>query len=268
MCVRPITLPRPNIAFGMFHPPRLFEHLRGGTYERMYFEDMVAHGMTTCTVAPGQLADFTENTERREGRIRYDSWPAGRMLQQMKEVGLVHSDIPTLLLDGRVNVVPDPVATAANLRKQIQDHDWPELLLYMHDEPGWRQFEELTPYLTRWKKVPKIRNVTAMNSQPSYGLGYLHDVWIVRNDEITPELLRESQRLGAEVWTYAIDLCFSNPLANRYYAGFYTWAFDLGGNHPWTYHDTPTSFLKEDGTPNEFVSLGYVLPSKDGRYPV
>ena len=264
--VRPITLPRPCIAFGMYYDlARNPKGLADAAHERMYFRDMAEHGMTTCTVYAS--AEFTQDTARRTGLIRYADWSAPRQLRLMKEAGLVHADIPAMLLDGRVLEAANRAGVAADLRAFCRANEYPELLLYGHDEPGWRHFDELTAFLTPWKRVADMRLVTAMNCQPPYGVGYLHDVWVVRNDEITRELVAEAGRLGADVWTYAIDLGCANPLANRYYAGLYTWAFGLGGNSPWAYIDTPAAFLTDDGVPSTWPSLGFVLPSGGGPIP-
>jgi len=266
--VRPFTLPRPNIPFGMYFSVNYFPaDLRSDEYKRMYYRDMVAHGMTSCTLMPTALAEFTEDTAKRTGTVKFDGWPAGRDIETMKEEGLLHADLPAMLLDGRIPEAADKARVAADLRRECEKRGWPELVLYMRDEPGWRQFEELTPWLTEWKKIPAARNVTAMNSQPPYGLGYIHDVWVVRNDEITRELVREAHRLGCDVWTYAIDLAFTNPLANRYYAGIYTWAFGLGGNFPWAYHDRRHVYLAESGQPTGHPANGFIIPSKDGPCP-
>ena len=266
--VRPFVLPRPNIPFGMYFSMSYFPaDLRIDKYKRMYYRDMVAHGMTSCTVMPTALAEFTEDTAKRTGTVKFGTWPAGRDMEVMKEEGLLHADLPAMLLDGRIPEAADKGRVAADLKRECEERGWPELVLYMRDEPGWKQFEELTPWLTEWKKIPEARNVTAMNSQPPYGLGYIHDVWVVRNDEITRELVREAHRLGCDVWTYAIDLAFTNPLANRYYAGIYTWAFGLGGNFPWAYHDRKDMYLAEDGQPTEHPANGFIIPSKDGPCP-
>ena len=266
--VRPFALPRPNIPFGMYFSMNYFPaDLRSDEYKRMYYRDMVAHGMTSCTLMPTALAEFAEDTAKRMGTVKFDSWPAGRDIEMMKEEGLLHADLPAMLLDGRIGEAADKGQMAADLVREREKRGWPELVLYMRDEPGWKQFEELTPWLTEWKKIPGVRNVTAMNSQPPYGLGYIHDVWVVRNDEITRELVREAHRMGCDVWTYAIDLAFTNPLANRYYAGIYTWAFGLGGNFPWAYHDQQKFYLDEDGQPTMHPANGFVMPSKDGPCP-
>jgi len=266
--VRPFALPRPNIPFGMYFSMNYFPaDLRSDEYKRMYYRDMVAHGMTSCTLMPTALAEFTGDTAKRTGTVKFDTWPAGRDIEMMKQEGLLHVDLPAMLLDGRVGEAADKRRVAADLKRECEKRGWPELVLYMRDEPGWKQFEELTPWLTEWKKIPEARNVTAMNSQPPYGLGYIHDVWVVRNDEITRELVREAHRLGCDVWTYAIDLAFTNPLANRYYAGIYTWAFGLGGNFPWAYHDRQHVYLAENGQPTGYPPNGFIIPSKDGPCP-
>ena len=66
--------------------------------------------------------------------------------------------------------------------------------------------------------------------------GHLHDVWIVYGGRITPEMIAEAKRQGAEVWAYLHDLRITNPLAHRYFARLYTWGLGLSGNLVYCYH--------------------------------
>jgi len=242
--VRSIRLPRPNIAFGLYHHMNLFsEEFIGEDLQRQYYRDMTEHGMTTCAIEPTDWGPTVD-----EGRIQFDAWPVGRMMGMMMEAGLTHEDVGVMMIGGPIKMVADKRAAAADLLEERRKHGWPELLLYMRDEPPLSMFDQLEPWLTEWKRIPDIRNVAAMNSVAAYRIGYLHDVWVILNDQVTRELVKEARRLGSDVWTYAIDLRFTNPLANRYFAGLYTWGLGLGGNHPWAYRS-------------------FIRPTKDGPVP-
>ena len=69
-----------------------------------------------------------------------------------------------------------------------------------------------------------MRLATAMTARPAYGLGDLHDVWIVLGGQVTTEMVAEAQRQGAEVWTYICTIMAHEPLDERHYAGLYVWA--------------------------------------------
>ena len=89
-----------------------------------------------------------------------------------------------------------------------------------------------------------------MSTEAACQLGYLHDVQIVHMGGISPELIAEAKRAGNEVWTYNFALGHSSPLANRYYAGMYTWGLDLKGNQTWIYfHGADEYVAPEEGGP-------------------
>ena len=81
-----------------------------------------------------------------------------------------------------------------------------------------------------------MRLVTAMNERAAYGLGDMHDIWIVLGGQVTPEMVAEAQRQGAEVWTYICTIMAHEPLDERHYAGLYVWAYELQGHTTWHYY--------------------------------
>ena len=131
-------------------------------------------------------------------------------------------------------------AAAHWLSKQHRDHGWPEIMAYGWDEPPYPapavNAPGMRPSYAPLRDVP-IRVATAMDSSAAYGHGHLHDVWMVIGGEITPAMRAEAARMGAQVWTYSYRIWREDfrPIRSRYYAGLYTWAHQLGGNHVWAY---------------------------------
>jgi len=118
-----------------------------------------------------------------------------------------------------------------------QKRGWPELVSYGNDEPSY-------PNPALRKRYESLRDVrmrlgTAMTGIAAYGLGDLHDIWIVVGGQITPEMCAEARRLGAEVWTYSFRISRekNRPLRQRYYAGLYMWAYGLKGHTTWHHYD-------------------------------
>ena len=280
--VRPFELPDADIAFGMYyHIGYLPEQFRTDEYQRKCFEDMAAHGLTSCTVWPaigtpaGGASDQDAASRGDPGKMEH--WAANKLLKMMNEAGLLRQGVPAILYSSlvldkeeaassRIPLGLNNLAWARVLRQHLQENGWPELLLYGRDEPGPKHAEQLMKMLGPWKKVPDIRIVTAMSITAAYCLGFLHDVWIMHIGQVTPEVIKEAKRLGAEVWTYSYDLRGTNPLAHRYYSGLYTWSFGLRGNFLWAYA-YGQFFLTEAGAYSQTPYFGCIVPSADGPLP-
>ena len=111
-----------------------------------------------------------------------------------------------------------------------------------------------------WSHVPIMRMAG----------NHLSRVWIrLSGAFITPELLREADRVGADVWTYDYNLRVTNAEANRFYSGLYTWSLGLKGNLAFTYiWDEPNgSVFDSNWRFSSPFSLGYIGPSPRGPVP-
>ena len=102
--------------------------------------------------------------------------------------------------------------------------------------------------------------------------GHLHDVWIVYGGRITPEMIAEAKRQGAEVWAYLHDLRITNPLAHRYFAQLYTWGLGLSGNLVYCYQHGEVGqphpiWLSDQHRPSKEQILGLVIPGQNGPIP-
>ena len=89
--------------------------------------------------------------------------------------------------------------------------------------------------MLEFKRLRNCRSFTALSGVSALVYGHLHDVWIVLAGQITPELVREAERQGADIWSYSERLRLTNLRANRYYAGLYTWSLGLKGNTVYSY---------------------------------
>ncbi len=165
------------------------------------------------------------------------------LLPLAKQVGLTTPEIPIIHFAHNLKQLPEkPGDLTLDQQEQAMGwyesermkHGWPELVAYGHDEPPYPN-----PELRR--RYAPLRGVgmrvgTAMFAPAVYGLGDVHDIWIVRSGEITPEMCAEGKRQGAEVWTYHCDAMSFQPLWERHYAGFYVWAYELRGHTTWHYY--------------------------------
>ncbi|MDA0660040.1 MAG: HEAT repeat domain-containing protein [Planctomycetota bacterium] len=174
--------------------------------------------------------------------------PAGNrtfsfLLPLAQQIGLTTPEIPVIHFGHNLKQLPEKEGdlTLDQQEKALQwyeserkKHDWPELIAYGHDEPPYPN-----PELRR--RYAPLRGIflltgTAMFAPAVYGLGDVHDVWIVRSGEITQEMCAEAKRQGAEMWTYHCDAMSFQPLWERHYAGFYVWAYQLRGHTTWHYY--------------------------------
>ena len=114
-----------------------------------------------------------------------------------------------------------------------------------------------------------------MSILAAFGVGHVHDVWIVQAGYITPEMQREAERLGAKISTYNFALRTTNAEAGRYYAGLYTWSLGLAGNTSYNYVWLPSygpglrkqAFFDEPWKLSKPANLGHVIPSPVGPVP-
>jgi len=243
--VLPMQLPKPDIAFGMYHY-RINSTMENEDYAAKIQRDMAAHGTNSST-------RYGMNPIRYEqGRLIFPSIETSR-LHDWIERGMIRPDIPTMLLDyqlinwlyGRTNDALTDRQKQDIARQYIafsRAHNFPELLAYMQDEPGLDQPASYFPWVTGWKKTP-MRTVTAMSSLAAAAFGHLHDVWVVLASQVTPEMVREAWRQGAEAWTYMIRMGAYNVHSNRYFAGLYTWALALRGNWVWAYYHSDGNYV-------------------------
>jgi hypothetical protein len=238
--VRPFVLAPARIPFGMWYARGQYNP-DNAAHEWIY-RDMAAHSQNSVSFSiPRDFgeADFT--------RLPLpDDHPMAKIIGLAREAGLVSEHFPCLLeshslyheyREGQTGLSDAQLqAAVAWLQGQHQERGWPELIAYGQDEPpvpapGLREM------YTVLRPLP-IRLGTAISARAAYAYGDLHDVWIVHDGQVTPELQAEAARQGAQVWTYTYRLWRQgyDPLIQRFYPGLHTWALKLAGNYVWEYY--------------------------------
>ena len=226
--VRPFALPLARAAFGVYFsrsylPPAARNDPR---WLEAIYRDMAEHAQNSVTFYdPGNFAVVPP-----QGKLYSEALPLA------KKVGLIHRDVPCMTLGGVHGISPEATRQAlAWRREQREAHGWPELIEYGRDEPAYPN-PELRKGYTAFRSIP-VRLVTAMGIDPGYGLGDLHDVWVVYAGQLTPQACAEARRLGAEPWTYSCHMLSGRiPPPHRYMSGLYTWGHQLKGAYQWAYH--------------------------------
>ena len=231
--VRPFQLNRPRIPFGLYFPDSNWpQHTRTDEQWTAIFRAMAEHGETSIA-----LYDYTpwmEVTAGERGTLRY--------LRLAEPTGLLHPDIPWVwLFGGGFDYVENGKKHKGDVRSHAravdwyraerQKRNWPELVFYGWDEPHYPDPRLRRRWLA-FRDVP-MRLATALNGRGSYGYSDLHDVWIVHAPDITPELVAESRRVGAQVWMYSCVIRSWEVLRERYLAGIFSWANKVGGSFLW-----------------------------------
>jgi HEAT repeat protein len=234
--VRPFELQPPRAAFGIwFREDMLPKRLGGLATPRdtvlAIYQDMAVHGHNSSIFYPG--GDFGVLPPE-------NSHSLDKLIPLAHQAGLLDPNIPSLIIGGIPgDLKGEKLAAAVDwLRQACRDQGWPEMLTFVSDEPKYpQQDNRITAMLTKVRDI-STRSTIDVGASAAYGYGYLTDVMTVHDGLISPELMAESQRRGTEIWTYTYRMWRKDmdPLRQRYYAGFYTWAFGLGGNWVWAYH--------------------------------
>lgn len=300
--VHPFVLPRPKIVYAFYYVPyQTPPAFQGRAYQKQYLADMAAHGTNTMQITVEYVPlsepcyDTTTSTPHVDawtstrGRLftgnylladAYEADGGFNVLKHVaaqvalgREAGLVQMDRPLIThpshwyTDGKHHVM-----TA--LQRHGAERGWPGVHLYMRDEPGSDVFDEVIEHVSEWRRLG-ASTVAAMNGRAAFAVGHMHHVWTVLAGHITPQLLAEARRQGAEVWTYSYSLRTTNAEAARYFAGLYTWSLGLSGNMPYAYMGEPGPEPKKQAQPFFDESwklsapsiLGYVIPSPAGPVP-
>jgi len=230
--VRPFQLQTPRVPFGMYHredmlPTRFGSWSIAAKTAQAFYRDMAAHGQNSVSISnAGNFNQLPPHNTRLVERVGL-----------AKEVGLISPDVPSLLIQATIAEIEQGPrqAAAAYFEAQHLKQGWPELIPYGWDEPPFPAPGLRETYLPM--RDVSIRLCTALDSTGAYAHGDVHDVWIVIGGEITPQMITEAKRRGAQVWSYSYRIWREGfePLRQRYYAGLYTWANKLGGNFVWAY---------------------------------
>lgn len=241
--VRPFKLQRARIAYAPFFYveyqrialPRFAQTRQ---WLGALFRDMAEHSHTSIIGligVPGAQIDFPTIPPPQNRTF-------SMLLPLMKQAGLTSPDIPVLIMDH--SMYPESEGTTAQQKNagmdwyqtQRRKQGWPELATYGWDEPYYpAKNPRLRSYFEPFRDV-RMRLGVAMDAGAAYGLGDVHDIWILIGGQITRQMCAEAHRLGAEVWTYISQHLSTYPLHERYYAGLYVWAYGLKGHTTWHHY--------------------------------
>ncbi len=241
--VRPFKLQRARIAYAPFFYVKweggvsLPKFAQTDEWIGAFFRDMAEHSHTSVIINGAGFVDFSKLPPPEN---RYFS----TLLPLAKQVGLTSPDIPIIVMDhnmarrqdqGGMKTVEQRNAAMDWYEAERRKHGWPEIAAYGQDEPSYPH-----PMIRRnweWFRDVRMRLATALFAPAAYGFGDFHDIWIVIGGSITPEMVAEAERIGAEVWTYICTPMSNNPLHERHYAGLYVWAYGLKGHTTWHHYD-------------------------------
>ena len=297
--VYPFALPRPTVHYGMYYmsyqTPAAFQ---GRKFQALYLADMAAHGMNfmNLNVPVDTVAKdgYDEHSSSPVQPASADAWgglatrlalgnyfsdddyqPDGgynalklidRQVGMGRQAGLIQRDHPCVTGQCGFNI-PNKATALANMRRYAGAREWPEFMQYMRDEPGPDVFAEVNEHIGEWRRLGAA-GIAAMNGLAAFNVGSVHSAWTVIAGDITPAMLREAERIGAEVWTYDCFLRATNAEASRYNSGLYTWSLGLKGNMPYAYMGSRRQpHFNADWKLSGPCVMGYVIPSPAGPVP-
>ena len=254
------VLPRADVAYGMYFRP-LGKHLpdryRTPELMRAYWRDMARHGMTSATLYCYQ------RVHDKAGKLHVGGVRILKHLDAMVEEGLVTPDVPVMLLSGGFvdESRPDHPEIVARFKAEAAKRRWPEFVWYGPDEPAVND-KSLAAFQSLQPIRKHCRIVTAISDEAAEAYASLLDIYVINAGRLTPRIREVAAKSGAELWSYTChNRGWGNAPFQRFYAGIYTWAFNLKGNFIWAY----TENYAWEGNRNSIYC--YVLPSDGGPVP-
>jgi len=198
-------------------PPRL----RTEAYLKRIFLDMRRHGMTTATLYPYGL-------------------PFENVMDVLRDSQLMTAGVPAIWL-GADAVGPDRWKAVLD---QARDRKWPELALYLQDEPGdqeridnaKRLFAKLDQFRKQYPEHRNVRATTAIGTTGIKALGSQYDIWIA-GAGFDETLVKASKKMGKLLWSYDCNLAPVDAESSRFYFGMWCWKTGIKGSALWAYAD-------------------------------
>jgi len=269
--VRDFVLPRPDIAFGMYFDlqGRINKNYQGPQYERMYYEDMAAHGMNSVSIYDDAHLLWDEEGHFNEPRLV-------EKFNIMTEAGLLDGTQPVMFLSGywgSEKLRPKAAQILEELRGLQQRHGWPHILLYGHDEPGGPfgpKIEEMQPWVQAdWEFVTAMHIPEAIEALSPY-----YAVIEVNARNISRYTKNLVEKAGTEFWTYECCAHGFSPAYARCYPGLFSWNAGVKGNYVWAYTNANWGerdyyTVQPDGTVTINNGRWYsrAIPGADGPIP-
>ena len=230
--------------------------LRTPEHLKRIFVDMRQHGMTTATLYPYGL-------------------PFDAVMGALRDSALMRTDVPAIWL-GADAVGP---AQWKRVLDQGQASQWPELALYLQDEPGnqervdnaKRLFKILDQFRQDHPEYRGVRSTTAIGTSGIEALGDQYDIWIA-GAGFGREMARQADSMGKLLWSYDCNLAPVDAENARYYFGWYCWKAGIKGSALWAYSDPGST--AGDGWQKALKNLSatelhyaFVCPTADDLVP-
>jgi hypothetical protein len=220
-----------------------------------YYADMAANGLTTAT-ADGSATFCPAD-------------PAVGLacnIEALLQAGLAEPGKPLLCFAD-----PDTAYKANRLRTR----EWPEIILNNYDDPSPGDIEGVQAIASdahelyfksslfvngNFVKERKIRVEGAAL------LGEAVDIWIVQAHTWQPDIAKNAQALGKQVWSAYTVGAAGRYEHMRYYAGLLSWARRVDQCLTWAYtHDRHTMIRPDDTfAVAEGDNNSYAIPRMDG----
>ena len=162
---------------------------------------MAAHGQKSVT--------FYHAGDLRTPIPPLNSHMVDTSLPLAQQAGLTQPDIPCIAV--QLSICGDDIsqkqmeAAVAWLDSERHQHGWPELMVFGRDEglyPGIGLRETYAPL----RPLPIRLSSDMSHISPVYAYGDIHDVWTLHDGFVTPDILAEATRMGAEFWVYAYPI--------------------------------------------------------------
>ena len=237
--VRPFTLPKPKIAYATYFQPnsRIPKAYQGPRYERMYYEDMAAHGMNSLEICKPQDRPYLRWLTL-EGQ--FDEAKMAEHFKMMHEAGLLDGTQPVTLLWGKWDWVskqrPETIRHIVKELERIRKkYKLPRIDQFYYNEPSGSAHEEGIKLMKPWIEAG-WGFYSSITSPPAVeALGPYHTAIHVHAFSMDNRLKGLIEEAGCEFWTYE---CASNgyePAWGRCYAGLFSWNAGVKGNYVWAY---------------------------------
>ena len=250
--------------------------LRTAEYLNKVFVDMREHGMTTASLYMSPVVV--------DGKVDVDkhlpwNFPVAGMMDVLRDTKLLGPGVPAIWLG------PDTCSPAAwkDVLDESRKRNWPELVLYLQDEPGdeernenaRRLFRQVDEFKETYPEYKNVRTTTSLGGKGIEALGHLYDIWITGaggDQEYLIKQARKANEMGKLLWSYDCALSPEDAGSARYYFGMWCWKTGMKGAALWAYSSTQNTTETrwdyiEKNLENTELQCSFVWPSADGPIP-
>ena len=237
--VRPFTLPKPKIAYATYFQPnsRIPKAYQEPKFERLYYEDMAAHGMNSIELFKPHDRPYLRWLSL-DGQ--FDEAKMAEHFAMMQEAGLLDGTQPVTLLWGnwdavskqRPETIPGIVKELERIRKK---YNLPRMDQFYYNEPSGNDHEAGIKLMKPWIEAG-WGFYSSIDSPPAVeALGPYHTAIHVHAFSMGKRLKALIEEAGCEFWTYESASNGYAPAWGRCYAGLFSWNSGVKGNYVWAY---------------------------------